>query len=297
MRSRIPQFAVFALANLCLQVTVAQDNEVFELGYPGFSAFTAKPSAIADDDAPLISIAHTSEEKDFQGAVVEDALQYNLGMQFTPVSGLKFRADAWGLQVNEAPATGSVAGGLPKLYIEDSVINEFNLDSPILGKNVETNGFDLGASYAWDTNRFGQFTLRTKATYVQEFENKGGILDLASSELNAIDEKMISPEIQSSLMLTWELGNHSATAGTNYFDSYKDISELDLQEINDLVDNITTIDFQYGYSVKTGAKDRAIIEFGIRNVFDERTQQLLNSSARILDQNGRVAYGSIKYQF
>jgi outer membrane receptor protein involved in Fe transport len=54
---------------------------------------------------------------------------------------------------------------------------------------------------------------------------------------------------------------------------------------------------QYGYSVKTGAKDRAIISFGIRNLFDEKTAQILNSSTRLLDQNGRVAYGSIKYQF
>ena len=58
-----------------------------------------------------------------------------------------------------------------------------------------------------------------------------------------------------------------------------------------------TYDLEYGYSVKTGSKDRAIISFGIRNIFDEKTAQILNSTTRILDQNGRVAYGSIKYQF
>jgi len=102
--------------------------------------------------------------------------------------------------------------------------------------------------------------------------------------------------LQSSLMLTWEFGNHSASAITNYFDSFKDISELDLDELNDLVDNITTVDLQYGYSVQTGS-NQAVISFGIRNIFDEKTAQILNSSTRILDQNGRVAYGSIKYQF
>ena len=72
---------------------------------------------------------------------------------------------------------------------------------------------------------------------------------------------------------------------------------MNMDEINDLMDNITTFDLQYGYSVKTGSRDRAIIEFGIRNIFDEKTAQILNSTTRILDQNGRVAYGSIKYQF
>lgn len=297
MQFRIPQFVAIALISLGMQLAVAQDDQSLLGNTPGFDGFSVAPSPIVNDDASLISIARTTEEKDFQGAVVEDALQYNLGLQFAPVTGLNLRAEAWGLQVDDAPANGVNTGGLPQLFIRDSSVNEFNLNNPMLGTNLETNGFDLGASYVWETNRFGQFTLSTKATYVQEFENKGGLLELGSSELNALEEKMISPELQSSLMLTWEFGNHSATAITNYFDSYKDISELDLEEINDLVDNITTVDLQYGYSVKTGARDRAIIEFGIRNIFDEKTQQLLNSSTRILDQNGRVAYGSIKYQF
>lgn len=296
MQSRIPQFTAIMLACLCGQLSVAQDDAVFQYGNAGIDGFSVAASTVLNDEIPLISISRTTEEKDFQGAVVEEALQYNLGMQITPLTGLQLRAEAWGLQVNETAASGS-ANSTSQLYIENSVINEFNLDNPMLGTSVETNGFDLGASYAWDTNRFGQFTLRTKATYVQEFENKGGLLDLASSDLIAVDDKVISPELQSSLMLTWEIGNHSASAITNYFDSFKDISELDIEEINALVDNITTVDLQYGYSVRTGAKDRAIIEFGIRNVFNEKTQQLLNSNTRILDQNGRVAYGSIKYRF
>jgi len=186
---------------------------------------------------------------------------------------------------------------LPQLYLDDSQVKEFNLENPLLGSNIESNGFDLGASYLWDTNSFGQFVLSSKTTYVQKFENNGGLLELSGAEIANIDERLISPELQSSLMLTWQFGNHTATAITNYFDSYKDISELDMDEINDLVDNITTFDLQYGYSVKTGARDRAIISFGIRNIFDEKTAQILNSTTRILDQNGRVAYGSIKYQF
>lgn len=282
---------------LCAQLAVAQEQFSLDIVSPGVDSFGIAPAVTNTADTPLISISRNTEAKDIQGALVEDALQYNLGMKFEPLPGLALRADAWGLEVNEVPANGVVVNNLPQLYIEDSTINEFNRENPLLGTNIETNGFDLGASYVWDTNRFGQFTLSTTTTYVQEFENRGGLLELGSKELNAFGEKMISPELQSNLMLTWEFGKHSASAVTNYFDSYKDISELNIDEINDLVDNITTVDLQYGYSVKAGANDRAIIEFGIRNIFDEKTKQLLNSSTRILDQNGRVAYGSFKYQF
>ena len=252
-------------------------------------------------DTPLFRIDRSIEQKDFEGAVIDDVLNFNLGVQVSPISGLNVRADAWRLQVNETPGnsvnSNSWLNRSPQLYIQDSDIKEFGLENPRLGSNLESHGFDLGASYVWDTARFGQFTLSSKTTYVEQFENKGGLLELINGELNALSDRMISPELQSSLMLSWQFGNHTASAITNYFDSFKDISELDIDEINDLVDHITTVDFQYGYSVETGSNDRAIISFGIRNIFNKKTSQILNSTTRILDQNGRVAYGSIKYQF
>ena len=283
---------------------IAQDGNAFidePVNNPSNSMiFRIAPSSLLIEQAPLLSIARSVEQKDFQGAVVDNALNFNLGMQIEPIAGLSVSADAWSMQIDEAAASGTNSnwqGGLAKLYIDDSAITEFNMDNPLLGTNVESNGFDLGASYIWDTNRFGQFTLSSTTTYVDEFENNGVLLDLAASDIAEIDERLISPELQSSLMLSWQFGNHTASAITNYFDSFKDISELNIEEINELVDNITTFDLEYGYSVNTGLHDRAIISFGIRNIFDEKTAQILNSTTRILDQNGRVAYGSIKYQF
>jgi len=283
---------------------IAQDGNAFidePVNNPSNSMiFRIAPSSLLIEQAPLLSIARSVEQKDFQGAVVDNALNFNLGMQIEPIAGLSVSADAWSMQIDEAAASGTNSnwqGGLAKLYIDDSAITEFNMDNPLLGTNVESNGFDLGASYIWDTNRFGQFTLSSTTTYVDEFENNGVLLDLAASDIAEIDERLISPELQSSLMLSWQFGNHTASAITNYFDSFKDISELNMEEINAFVDNITTFDLEYGYSVNTGLHDRAIISFGIRNIFDEKTAQILNSTTRILDQNGRVAYGSIKYQF
>ena len=136
-----------------------------------------------------------------------------------------------------------------------------------------------------------------KASYVSDFQNTESALELFSEDLIGNSDRVVNSELQSSLMLTWEFGNHTASAITKHFNAFKDINELNIEEIHALVDNIATVDFQYGYSLETGNNDRAIISFGIRNIFNERTARILNSATRILDQNGRVAYGSIKYQF
>jgi len=300
MNSAISQISIGLVAGIGLQMAKAQDFVPIESD--SFAGIRIASTSQINNKTPLISIAHNLEAKDFQGVVVEDVLNFNLGVNFAPFQGLNLnlRADAWQQQIKEISA-GNIGSdwsvNLPQLYIEDSVINEFNLDNPLIGSDLKSTGFDLGASYVWETNRFGQFTLSTKTTYVQEFENNGSLLDLVDSDIRGMGERVVSPELQSSLMLSWQFGNHTARAITNYFDSFKDISELDLEEINAFVDNITTVDLQYGYSVKTGSNDRAIISFGIRNIFNEKTSQILNSTTRILDQNGRVAYGSIKYQF
>ncbi|MFT4813278.1 MAG: hypothetical protein ACI9WR_000579 [Paracoccaceae bacterium] len=279
----------------------AQDSLSILSGPNSAASFSLGPSAFLGDIEPSISVGRAVEEKSFQNNMVQEALNFNLGLQLAPFEGLSIRADAWRQQVEDSPAESSSDAkqwsSQPQFYIQDSIINEFGLENPLIGSNLDSNGFDIGASYVWETSRFGQFTLSSTTTYVDKFENSGSLLELVESDLQAVNGRIVSPELQSSLMLSWEFGNHRAKAITNYFDSFKDISELDISEINELLDNITTVDFQYGYSVNTGDNDRAIISFGIRNIFNEESAQILNATTRILDQNGRVAYGSIKYQF
>ena len=270
-------------------------------GRDDFATFRIGPTSVLSEAvAPLIEIARRTEARDIQGNIVENALNFNLGMQITPIPGLEVKAGVWQQEIDQTPQNNPQMGLSSKpspLFIEDSLINEFNIDDPSLGKTVNSEGFDIGASYVWDTDRFGQFILSTKTTYVKDFQNRGSLVEFFEAGMNPEVDRVLSPELQSSLMLTWQFGNHTATAITNYFNSFKDINELDLEEINAFVDNIATVDLQYGYTVNTGNDDRAIISFGIRNIFNERTMKIFNSSTKILDQNGRVAYGSIKYQF
>ena len=118
-----------ALAQVDAVVATAVDNT--------FASFRIAPSSILNENTPLFSIARNVEAKDFQGAVVEDALNFNLGVQLSPISGLNVRADAWRLEVDDVPAVTASSnewqGGLPQLFMEDSSINEFNLNKP--GKN------------------------------------------------------------------------------------------------------------------------------------------------------------------
>ncbi len=267
--------------------------------------FRAPAGDAPDGDAPLFSIAREVEARDFEGVLAREALNASVGIKITPIEGLDLRADAWRREIASAPAvTLSADGppaGRPQFRMGDAAVGGFSLDDPLVGDRLSASGLDLDASYAWDTGRLGRFTLSTRASYVREFENQGLLPELMDDA--ARRERLVSPELRSSLMLSWSLGNHSASAVTNYFDSFKDIDELDkldkldAEALNTLVDNIATVDLQYGYRMRTGPGDRAIISFGVRNIFNEKTARILSSSARILDRNGRTAYGSIKYQF
>ena len=245
--------------------------------------------------SPLFNIERSVSVHSVEGDLVDRALNFNLGMKLEPVQGLSLIADAWQMQLSTAPSVEPDTKS--NLYIDESSFREFDLENPIIGDDLKSIGFDVGASYGWSTDRFGEFTLSSKTTYVDQFKNSSFLLDLGKEEFGAPEERMLSPELQTSLMLAWKFGNHTASAITNYFDSYKDINDLDMDEINMLVKNLTTLDLSYDYNVKTGAQDRAVISFGIRNIFNEKGAQILNAATRVLDQNGRVAYGSIKYKF
>ena len=162
------------------------------------SSFRVDPASVLSTAVPVIELSRNVEAQDFEGALVEEALNFNLGVKITPVAGLNLQADAWRQEISDAPAVTLNTGAqkaMPNLYLKESAINEFNIQSPLLGSQLERNGFDLGASYMWDTNRFGQFTLSTKATYVQDAENRGSLLDLLNSESAALVSGLMSAEV------------------------------------------------------------------------------------------------------
>ncbi len=267
---RRPQLALLVLLAAALPVH-GQEVAQAETS-PALISFSVDPMFLPDAGSPLIKVARTASTADLRNGFADDTLDFSIGLHSAPLEALKLDANVWHSELDVNP-----------------------LQDASSGPNLRSSGFDIGAAYAWTTERFGQFTLSTKAGYVRDFYDTEGLFEAVGENLPAV--QLTSPELRSNLKLSWEFGNHMASAITRYFDSSRDLSELGVDEINDLVDSITTVDLEYGYHLATDSDDRAVISFGIQNVFDRKTMQILNSATRILDQNGRVAYGRIKYQF
>jgi len=235
----------------------------------------------------------------------------NLGMLFSPAKGLDLRADAWRVELDkpfvkaqalpDAASSASTTGVASSLFIDDSNLYAGLLEAPSVKSTVNpgelAKGIDLSASYVWDSPRFGQFIVSTMATYLYDTAKANNLLD---SSLPPVTDNTLLPkgtDLQSSLMLTWQVGQHTASAVTHYFDSFEDIGKLNLEQLNELVGNLTTLDLQYGYNLKTGKQGQAVFSVGVRNLFDARPDQVIPTPSSSLEQQGRVAFGSIKYQF
>lgn len=230
----------------------------------------------------------------------------NLGMVFSPLKGLDLRADAWRVDVQgQMPAAvmpeALVSASAPGLFIDDTNLYAGMLETPSVKSTVtpgqQAHGIDLSASYVWQSPRFGQFIVSTRSTYLYDTATPGRVLDGA---IVPVTESTLLPkgtDLQSSLMLTWQIGNHTASAVTHYFDSFEELGNMDLEQLNELVGNMTTLDLQYGYNLKAGKQGQAMFSLGVRNLFDSRPEQLQERRAGAIEQSGRVAYGTIKYQF
>jgi hypothetical protein len=232
----------------------------------------------------------------------------NLGMTFSPAKGLDLRADAWRIEVEEQmpalrlmPEAMTPASGSKGFFIDDSNLYAGLIEAPSVKDSVVpgqmAQGIDLSASYVWESPRFGQFIVSTKATYLYDPESanygfEGPMLPMTENTLLPN-----GTELQSSVMLTWQAGQHTASAVTHYFDSFEELGKLDMEQLNEIVGNMTTLDLQYGYNVKAGKQGQAVFSVGVRNLFDTRPEQFPTTGAGRVEQSGRVAYGSIKYQF
>ncbi len=263
------------------------------------------PASLLNPDNSTFNVTRNTVQTPF---ITESVNNFNLGVLFSPAKGLNLRADAWKVYVDQQfPAAalkrdGLVSTSTPQLFIDDSNLYASMLEAPSVKSTVtsgqEAQGVDLSASYVWESPKFGQFIISTKSTYLYDTTTPDSVLNA----ILPVTENTLLPkgtELQSSLMLTWQVGSHTASAVTHYFDSFEDLSKLNLEQLNELVGNMTTLDLQYGYNVKAGKQGQAVFSVGVRNLFDAKPDQLSDIGAPVsaIDQSGRVAYGTIKYQF
>ena len=92
----------------------AQDVNEAQIG-----SFRMNPASVLSTAVPVIELSRNVEAQDFEGALVEEALNFNLGVKITPVTGLNLQADAWRQEVSDAPAMALNTGAqkaMPNLY-------------------------------------------------------------------------------------------------------------------------------------------------------------------------------------
>ena len=167
-------------------------------------------------------------------------------------------------------------------------------------------GLDLSSSYVWESPRFGQFVLSTNTSYLynkvipsvaRENTVIGALGEGAGSSIS------LMPERSSSLTLSWQIGNHTATAVTSHSGALDQLGLLNLEnmnadDLNELVGQMTTVDLSYGYNVRAGRQGNASISLGVRNMLDRRLQTpTVVRKNNVFEPAGSVAYGTIKYQF
>lgn len=197
----------------------------------------------------------------------------------------------------------------PALQTADDALRllDVNQEPRVLSNNFDSftgrPSFDLKTSYVWESQRFGQFVVSTSTSYVYNPTGTEAVLD-AGSLLPRTDAPGLSlmPERQSSLTFSWQIGNHTATAVTSYSDAMNQLGQLsldklDVDQLNELVGQITTLDLRYGYNVRAGRQGNASFSLGVRNLLDRRPQASGLRPGASVQPSGSMAYGTIKYQF
>lgn len=209
-----------------------------------------------------------------------------------------------GLNLEAFPALKEVVDALS---LDRSLSGEPFVD--VLANAADSRGLDVNASYVWESPRFGQFVLSTNTTYLYS-----PVSDLSSdnqelrfgSRISTPEASLLgnAPSLNSSLTFTWQFGNHSATAVTSYANQSDlqqgrlNLDSLNLEQLNELVGEIATLDLRYGYELKTGDQSSASFSFGFRNRFNNQQRLVPAADASPVNtEPDRMAYGTIKYQF
>ena len=197
----------------------------------------------------------------------------------------------------------------PALSATDNTLQAVDVshERALLIGNGQVPGLDVSASYVWESPRFGQFVVSTNTSYVYNTRITDAVSDTVAARTAPENAALFgkTPELLSSVTLTWQFGNHSATAVTSYNDRLDhfgrlNVGQLNLDQLNELVGQMTTVDLRYGYNLSTGRQSNASFSLGVRNMFDRRPVNSLRPGAVTggnPEGSEHVAYGTIKYQF
>lgn len=175
----------------------------------------------------------------------------------------------------------------------------FSYSPAINAAKLETNGWNLGASYPFDSNIYGRYTASANLARTLSFKRQDAqdrpLLERIDT-LNGNGE--IFPKLRANTMLNWKLGVLDSTLAVNYISKVTDCDAPDKVAGSPACRNkfgdYLTIDLQLG--VKTPWHQR--IAIGARNLFNQepRVSRYVKSAAipgtfyRLHDSDQRVLY-------
>jgi iron complex outermembrane recepter protein len=167
---------------------------------------------------------------------------------------------------------------------------------------LETDGFDIAASYELELARGGSLRFGVDGTYIASYDiedPQAGRIEGAGRR-NFANFGTSTPEWRANAFVSWTRDRHTLNGFVRYIDSYVD-DEVELgqgQTFFRSIDSQVTVDAQYSLSLRAPAAPT--LTFGIVNLFDEDPPRVATSGgydSKVHDPRGRVWYAKAAFKF
>jgi len=254
----------------------------------------------------------------------EEADTFNLGITINPIDNLVISLDYYNVQyenrivsqsgqaliVAEAAALAAAGCGPAMLQTpacapltNPQILRDPGTGTPLRifvdrfnAASAETDGFDIEASYSWETD-IGSFAILNNTTIVNSFDiqvDAGGPTIDGAGRRNE-DSILASsiPEIRSNTMFAWNRDNMGANIIMRYIDEYEDTA--------DSIDAWWVFDAQFNYSFNFFDDQEATVTLGALNLTDEEPPGVAGNTnefgydPKVHDPRGRLWYVRLVY--
>jgi iron complex outermembrane recepter protein len=229
-----------------------------------------------------------------------------LGVDFSPVSRLRFSVDYWRFDfknriVREVPQQILNANPLDPRVIRDPATFQIQrIDVNFINAaSFKTDGVDFTLTYNIPTDSAGTFAIAADATRVLSYDIRQSATGPAIDGLgnrNFSNIGVSSPAWRGSLGLNWSLNPVSASITGRYIDAYRD-DRVGGTRINDQL----TVDANVSINFAGANSDRRLeLTVGAINLFDTQPPSAISQQgfdATTHDPRGRVLYARVTAGF